>query len=312
LKIPAKLRRIWRKGAVATWAREQHESGPPHGRVELVYWRPAQGDNFGDFLSQVVTTKVLADAGHFIGEGTSQPQRLLAIGSILHLARDGDHIWGSGVNGKIKEDRYRFKRLHVHAVRGPLTREFLMKRGIPTPEIYGDPALLLPRLLQGRFRPSGDLPFVLVPNLNDLPLIRSFPNVVSPMLPWNSCIEQIIRGRFVIASSLHGLIIAEAFGLPARLLRLSERENLFKFEDYALGTGRPSIEFATSIDEAIEMGGMPPIRFDPQPLLDAFPIDLWRSSAQASPQKFESPGQNQRPEAAIDASIPLGREPASV
>jgi pyruvyltransferase len=289
LKIRSTIRRIWHKGAAAPGARQSQESGPPNGRLELVYWRPAQGDNFGDFLSHVVTTKVLADAGHFIGEGTSQPQRLLAIGSILHLARDGDHIWGSGVNGKIGEDRYRFNRLHVHAVRGPRTREFLMKRGIPVPEIYGDPALLVPKLLPGRFRPSGDLPFVVVPNLHDLALVRSFPNVVSPMLPWNLCVEQILRGQLVIASSLHGLITAEAFGLPARLLRLSERENLFKFEDYILGTGRPSIEFATSINEAIEMGGMPAIRFDAQPLLDAFPIDLWRSTAKALPRKVGSP-----------------------
>ena len=291
MKIRAALRKIWRKGAVAVGKRHPHESTPPAGKLELFYWRPAQGDNFGDFLSQVVTTKVLADAGYFIGEGTSSPQRLLAIGSILHLARDGDHVWGSGVNGKIGEDHYRFKQLEVHAVRGPRTREFLMKRGIPTPEIYGDPALLLPELLPGRFQPSGDLPFVVVPNLHDLPLVRTLRNVVSPMLPWNLCVEQILRGRFVIASSLHGLIIAEAFGLPARLLRLSERENLYKFEDYALGTGRPSIAFATTIDEAIERGGMPPIKFDAHRLLDAFPIHLWRSSAQAAPQGIGSPEQ---------------------
>jgi pyruvyltransferase len=292
LNIRATLRKIWRQGAaIAVGRQRSHETVSPIDKLELIYWRPAQGDNFGDFLSQVITTKVLADAGYFIGEGTIRPQRLLAIGSILHLARDDDHVWGSGVNGKIGEDHYRFKRLDVHAVRGPRTREFLMKRGIPTPEIYGDPALLLPELLPGRFQRSGDLPFVVVPNLHDLPLVRTFRNVVSPVLPWNLCVQQILRGRFVIASSLHGLIIAEAYGLPARLLRLSEHENLYKFEDYALGTGRPSIEFATTIDEAIEMGGMPSIRFDAHRLLDAFPIHLWRPSGQTALHGLGSPEQ---------------------
>jgi pyruvyltransferase len=41
------------------------------------------------------------------------------------------------------------------------------------------------------------------------------------------------------------------------------------------GTGRAPIEPAGSVEEALEMGGMPPPVFDPAALLAAFPLDLW-------------------------------------
>ena len=75
---------------------------------------------------------------------------------------------------------------------------------------------------------------------------------------------------------MHGLVIAEAFGIPARYIRHSDFEHLFKYEDYVLGTGRSELAYATSFDEALEMGGMPPARFDSDRIMAAFPYDLWR------------------------------------
>jgi|GEM_PF-3718721 len=42
-----------------------------------------------------------------------------------------------------------------------------------------------------------------------------------------------------------------------------------------MGTGREEIEPATSIADALRMGGMQPPVFDSQKLLNAFPTDLW-------------------------------------
>jgi pyruvyltransferase len=246
-------------------------------KVELVYWTPPGlgAQNFGDHLALIITTKVLADAGLFLEQEVPRQARLLTVGSILHQARDGDTIWGSGVNGKIAPERHRFTCLDVRAVRGPLTRHFLMTRGVSTPEIYGDPALLVGHLLpqwHGRMKTRR---YLFVPNMHDLPAARGWPNSVSPFQPWNRCFDLISESELVIASSLHGLVVAEAYGIPARYLRLGEKESLFKYEDYLLGTGRSELTFARSIDEALEMGGMPPPRFDPSHLLNAFPFDLW-------------------------------------
>jgi pyruvyltransferase len=250
---------------------------PPYPHVELVWWIPAGHFlNFGDALAHVIVAQMLARHGRSLMDETERPARLLAIGSILHYAKDGDVIWGTGVNGKSAASDHQFTSLDVRAVRGPLTRDFLRKLGIEAPEIYGDPALLLPTLFGGAFRATGTQPYAVMPNLYDLDLLNGVSNVVSPLLGWNRCVERILESRLVIASSLHAIIVAEAFGIPARYVRLSETEHLFKYEDYVLGTGRTRLDYARSVGEAVEMGGMPATSFDAERLLQSFPIDLWR------------------------------------
>src|SRR5262249_55984021 len=158
---------------------------------------------------------------------------LLAIGSILHFAQDDAVIWGAGVNGKIADERHRFTRLDVRAVRGPETRAFLAARGVTAPEVYGDPALLLPRVAPGRFEATRARGPVFVPNLHDVPLMLSqelcgLP-FVTPTQCWSTCVTAILSHNLVLASSLHGLVVAEAYGIPARYVRLSETENLLKY-----------------------------------------------------------------------------------
>jgi pyruvyltransferase len=251
----------------------------PYPSVELTFWSPPEGVNFGDFLSVVIVDLMLARKGMTRGDGAPAYRQLLAIGSTLHFAEDGAVIWGSGVNGKIPAERHRYSQLDVRAVRGPLTREFLLARGIPVPEVYGDPALLLPALTAGRFMPSRDLGPDYVPTLNDLRHLGETDlgavPVISPMLAWNECVARILRHSLVLASSLHGIIVAEAFGVPARYVRLTEREGMLKYDDYYAGTGRPKFRLARSIAEGLEMGGERPPVFDPAPLLSAFPYDLW-------------------------------------
>jgi pyruvyltransferase len=251
-------------------------AGRPHG-IELVYWRSPRGVNFGDYLSSVIVTKMAADADCFLDEERSAPVRLLAVGSILHFARDGDVVWGSGVNGKIPVERHGFSRLDVRAVRGPLTREFLLRRGIEAPEIFGDPALLVADLLPTRFpHPAERIdPVAFVPNLHDLPAMKGWENVVSPLDPWWSVVSRISKARHVISSSLHGLVVADAFGVPCTYLRLSEEENLFKYEDYSLGVGRPGLRVTRSRNEAIRASPLDPVRFDVARLKASFPYDLW-------------------------------------
>ncbi|WP_189690564.1 polysaccharide pyruvyl transferase family protein [Pseudorhodoferax aquiterrae] len=256
------------------------QPAPDHAEVEVFSWSPSSGHrNFGDHLARVLVTKILADHGHVIEESVPAPRRLLTIGSVVHFGRTGDVVWGSGVNGKATDDtHHRYADLDVRAVRGPLTREFLMQRGIDVPEIYGDPALLLPHVFPGRFRADPRKRYAVVPNLHDLKKLQEekVQHLVSPLDSWNNCVKQILQAELVISSSLHGIVIAEAYGIPARYVRYTETEKPFKYNDYMMGTGRAEMEAAKSIEEALEMGGMAGPRFDPKPLLDAFPIDIWR------------------------------------
>lgn len=248
---------------------------------EIFYWRPLTGGhNFGDHLAKIIVNKVLATHGHMVEEEVNISKKIFSVGSVLHFAKNDNVIWGSGINGKkMSLEDHQYKTLDVRAVRGPLTRNFLNEKNIFVPEIYGDPALLLPYIFPGRFKKNSKKSISIVPNLHDLPKIKNktLHNIISPFSSWNKCIKEILEAELIISSSLHGIIIAEAYGVPARYVRLSETENMFKYNDYMLGTGRSHMEAANNIDEAIEMGGMSPLVFNPTPLLNAFPIDLWRN-----------------------------------
>ena len=234
-------------------------------------------NNFGDLLGPEIVAYILAQAS-LMNNNVYSNARLLTVGSILHFAKTGDVIWGTGVNGKITPETHNFNHLDVRAVRGPLTRDFLMSRNILVPEIYGDPGLLtplvFPHLKKLKEKPKFDV--TLIPNYNDLPFLSNQENVLNPRSGLMKCLERIAQSKFVVGSSLHAIIIAESLGIPARLIK-SSVENDFKYNDYFLGTGRSDIQFANNYEHALDLGGAQKISIDiTSSLLESFPYDLWQ------------------------------------
>lgn len=250
--------------------------GPP-----LYYWQKGGKENFGDHLSLKLVERIVGGQVPVAHKELFEGQkRLLAIGSILILANSGDLIWGTGMNGKRMDlDLYKFDHLDVRAVRGPLTRDFLTKNfDISCPEIYGDPALLLPYFfpeLQKKAHPQ--YAYLIIPHYSEEHLFPKnlFPNVVYPTDPWKDVVRKILDSKFVISSSLHGVVVAEAYGIPARYLRISDHEPLYKYNDYYLGTNRSSFTYASTVQEALEMGGEPPCVCDLEKLYTSFPFEYW-------------------------------------
>jgi pyruvyltransferase len=251
--------------------------------IPLFYWdaRPNLGfSNFGDALSVSIVEKIVGKSITTATTPAPGSKKLLAVGSIVNYAREGDVLWGTGVNGKYqKRADYPFNTLDVRAVRGPLSRQFLMEMGIECPEVYGDPTLLLPKLFpefQKSSSPSRD--YIVIPHFSDEELFRHLPHMVSVKEDWRVVVAKILDSQFVISSALSGIIVAEAFGIPARLV-ISPNENntetIFKYSDYYYGTGRFNYRFATSIEEALEMGGEPLPECDLERLLQTFPYGLY-------------------------------------
>lgn len=118
-------------------------------------------------------------------------------------------------------------------------------------------------------------PYVLVPNLNDT---LFFPDdgdrVLAPTDDWTEVVDRICSAELVVSTSLHGLVIAEAYGVPARAL-LSYAEPTFKYRDYYEGTGRTGVRFAQSVSEARDLGGVRPPERKPSAMVDAFPWDCF-------------------------------------
>ena len=258
--------------------------------VEVVHWNPRKRvvpgllgkfipirravNNFGDLLGPLIVDEILAERGL---SGSDTAQRLLTVGSILHLANPGDYVWGTGMNGKKELGDVKDLGLHVTAVRGPLTRRVLQDSGLQVPAVYGDPGLLWSRYWpRDSYVTSATRSVGIVPNLHDWPKYADDPRVISPIGHPHKVIKEIAACELVVASSLHGIVIAESFGIPARLIPPAS-EPMHKYLDYYGGTGR-SLNPASTLDEAIELGGDVPPRWDPVPLLDAFPEHLWSAA----------------------------------
>jgi len=93
-----------------------------------VYWWQSKKDdrpNIGDYVAYDLVKRVLAMKGKLIKDKLNPDNKLVSVGSVLHFARDGDTLWGTGYNQKMGDDVIKFSELDVRAVRGPLTREYL-------------------------------------------------------------------------------------------------------------------------------------------------------------------------------------------
>jgi pyruvyltransferase len=115
--------------------------------------------------------------------------------------------------------------------------------------------------------------YVVVPNLNDFSLYADHERAVDPTSGWRRVVAEICRAKLVVSTSLHGLVVAESYGIPARHL-LSVAEPIFKYRDYYEGTGRQDVRFAHSIDEALDLGGVAAPEYDPSRMLSLFPTDF--------------------------------------
>lgn len=183
----------------------------------------------------------------------------LCIGSIISwMTSSKSIIWGSGVvypNQKLK-----FKPKEVLAVRGPLTRKYLLEQGVSCPEIYGDPALLFPRYYKIPLGLKANKPYILgvIPHFRDKnnPLIKKLENRkdiliidVTNITPWHRFIDQINSCNYIVSSSLHGIILSDAYGIPNIWVEFKDGERKrFAFIDYMMSVAR-SEEEGFPIDE---------------------------------------------------------------
>lgn len=105
--------------------------------------------NLGDTLSRVVVEYMLGRKGLSLDTWVKKKKQLFAVGSgIMHSYADAV-IWGNGIERKMSRKleilhRRPIRKLDVRAVRGPLTRDYLLQLGHRCPEVYGDPAILMP------------------------------------------------------------------------------------------------------------------------------------------------------------------------
>lgn len=194
---------------------------------------------------------------------------LFTIGSILQYATSDCYIWGSGfiqVNSQPKRHPKQ-----IAAVRGPLTQMRCQALGIDTPSVLGDPALLTSRFIDKRHEPiSGRIG--LVPHYVDwdalsnpeLGLEKNYRFIDIRTSDIENFADEITKCEYIVSTSLHGLILAEAFGVPTVWCEVSDNVvgKGFKFHDYFSGTGRKAhaAEFRDLANSNLAKFIYPPIK----------------------------------------------------
>ncbi len=247
-----------------------------NNKVNLNYW--SEAPNLGDSISPLIVKYMLSQKNISLDSKINGKRHLYAVGSILTAGVQDCTVWGSGVlNSKITY-RLENRMLDIRSVRGPLTRIVLADYGYVCPEIYGDPAIFMPDI----YTPTNinkESKIGLIAH-KDYKMSEDFNTNYFKVIDiktddYEMFIDELVNVDKIISSSLHGIILAEAYGIPAILLR--PQVDLFKYYDYYYSTGRFDFPIADSISEAMNMECcvLPDFTEMKKNIKNAFPYDIF-------------------------------------
>jgi hypothetical protein len=198
------------------------------------FWAKTPGpaykkSNFGDVLTPIILEHYGIDCCY----ADIEDAEALCIGSIARHARSGTMVLGSGA---MRNDDKLCADAHWVWVRGPRTRAMVLRDGGDCPEIYGDPALLLPEIIARKDPAQYSVGIV--------PHVRHYREAKEKYPEYHvinlattdpvSVLKEILLCEKVISSSLHGIVVAHAYGIPAAWVKFSTSlaGDDTKFHDY--------------------------------------------------------------------------------
>lgn len=233
--------------------------------------------NLGDNISPIIVEYVAKTRHIQLDKKVSNTRHLFAVGSIITAGPQDCTVWGSGLlNTKIL-NRLATRKLDIRAVRGPLTRIILLDQGYVVPEVYGDPAILMPLIYDIPVEKKYEIGLIThfneaVENDSD----DNFHRISIVTDDYQKFVKEIKMCKLIVSSSLHGIIFSEAYGVPAVLLK--PNCDLLKYYDYYYSTGRyefPMLENLSKVN-SVCAPKIPNFREMQENLIAAFPSDLWK------------------------------------
>ncbi len=231
--------------------------------LRVVSWteKPNLGDRFTDLwlthqgIDHVVTDKWAE--GNFVG-----------VGSLLEQAQGHDvTIWGTGrATDQRRTGLIDLTKATVLALRGPLSAlgAYGARSAVNSRKgfVMGDPGLLVTDLLEDVPPRESGWSTVYVPHWSDYERVAATEGAgvtVNLLGDPMEALQRIREAAYVVSSSLHGLIFADAFGVE-REWDYQEKAvgDPFKFRDYASLVGKfepgDSVKVADSIVRDITSG----------------------------------------------------------
>lgn len=249
-------------------------------------WHRNWGDDLNYYFLRELTDRPIVTYHNFKLARWLRLKNYFCIGTVLDnktrfsSCNENSIVWGTGCVGVLWNLPIPRK---ICAVRGPLTYRFLNKAKVNCPEVYGDPALLLPLV----YKPRRDVQcsisassvqevqkasyrLGIIPHIVDLhhPVIEEIRDKHADEIliidlahyeKWTDVIDQICSCERILSSSLHGLIVSDAYQVPSCWIELSGKISggYFKFVDYASSVDRDfskplRIETITNVTDIVD------------------------------------------------------------
>lgn len=245
----------------------------------LILKKKTKYQNLGDWLAIPIFEHMLQRNNISKDQRVSCTKHLYMIGSLVVMGHQDATIWGSGIlkaepAGYIWK-RNKYRKLDVRCVRGPETKRRLEENGYDVKDcLIGDPGVLMPLIYMPKS--GAKRPYSVILHMSIKEDVNNSINILTD--DWRKTIDEIANSELVISSSLHGIILAEAYGVPAILLNKTQGDDLFKYNDYYYSTGRFAYPIAQSVEEALRMPKpeVPDLTGLQDNLLKTFPTDLWK------------------------------------
>lgn len=237
--------------------------------------------NFGDSLSAIVVA-LLSGSEILHSDFDSDSERLAAIGTIAHELDGGTvHLWGTGLDVKVSrvpgkryfDARDMKTKFIVHALRGKISEHAFSSIGLMARRVYGDPAILLSKLLKSFVGEEKNGKVGIVCHLSDLDNYSSdsLPNpsykryfsddprlkFISPITkpdPYSVIqkVKEIASCSYVLSSSLHGLVIADAFQVPSVFISPAEGiTGVYNIFDYEVDLDHRFRDYRSGVEDLV-------------------------------------------------------------
>lgn len=201
-------------------------------------------NNVGDALNAWIAHKITGDWPLFVPAAMGGVKRAMLVGSILNHAQEDTVVAGAGV-ARLAEGINPMAK--ILAVRGPLSRQVALASGAGCPDVYGDPAMLLPEWIRPAESKTHKLG--LIPHYTDHARAMEWwgqaiqdgaVRLINVFAPVEEFVQQITSCEAVLSSSLHGLVVADAYRVPNEWVTIDKGMiggDGTKYRDHALSVG---------------------------------------------------------------------------
>lgn len=232
----------------------------------IIHWQQGEEvQNFGDFLTVILAKELFlyprldADIYRIVGSCIAEWMIWQDL-SVLDRQEYGRiAYWGCGLRDESPIPPTLLERCRFFGVRGPLTRDLL---GLPKDTPLADPGLLAPLYHTPRTNVMTQGKTICMPHINDeksdeiLLAMSGADAVVHPTVDNNeealrTVLDKIASADFLLTGSLHGAILACAYGVPFAFWDNGHVDIILKWRDFAGSVGIGTI-FVKDVKEGVE------------------------------------------------------------